>query len=87
MTGPLSAHAAEPQAAADALLAEVAQRGGKDNASVIVAVWGGAHGGATVRAPQDGARRTRCLRYVRGGGGGVETEARCRGEYICFCFC
>ena len=33
------AHPEEPQAAADALMAEVARRGGRDNASVIVASW------------------------------------------------
>jgi len=33
----------EPQAAADALLNEVRRRGGRDNASVIVATWPGAH--------------------------------------------
>ena len=35
-----AAHGGEPQAAADALMAEVARRGGRDNASVIVAAWG-----------------------------------------------
>ena len=41
-----TAHADDPQAAADALMAEVSRRGGRDNASVIVAAWGGG-GGAT----------------------------------------
>ena len=36
-----TAHADDPQAAADALMAEIAQRGGRDNASVIVAAWSG----------------------------------------------
>ena len=35
-------HADDAQAASDALMAEVARRGGRDNASVIVAAWGGA---------------------------------------------
>ena len=35
-------HADDPQAAAEALLEEVTRRGGRDNASVIVASWGGA---------------------------------------------
>ena len=35
-----TAHLHEPQEAADALLEEVARRGGRDNASVIVAAWG-----------------------------------------------
>ena len=34
-------HARDPQVAADALLAEVARRGARDNLSVIVAAWGG----------------------------------------------
>ena len=34
-------HADNPQAAAEALMAEVSRRGGRDNASVIVASWGG----------------------------------------------
>ena len=38
-------HAEEPQAAADALMAEVARRGGRDNASVIVASWGAGRDG------------------------------------------
>ena len=34
------AHTDDAQAAADALMAEVSRRGGRDNASVIVAAWG-----------------------------------------------
>lgn len=40
----MAAAHADPQGAADALLAEVARRGGRDNASIVVAEWGGSSG-------------------------------------------